>query len=81
MNKKRSRCLALGLVLILGLFLTQAQAADKPKDYPTKPVTIQVGFGAGGSSDVGVRHPGRGPQEGHRSAGPWRRTKRVPAAR
>lgn len=55
MNKKRSRCLALGLVLILGLFLTQAQAADKPKDYPNKPVTIQIGFGAGGSSDVGVR--------------------------
>jgi tripartite-type tricarboxylate transporter receptor subunit TctC len=55
MNKKRSRCLALGLALILGLFLTQARAADKPKDYPVKPVTIQVGFGAGGSSDVGVR--------------------------
>ena len=55
MNKKRSRCFVLGLVLILGLFLTQAQAADKPKDYPNKPVTIQIGFGAGGSSDVGVR--------------------------
>ncbi len=55
MNKKRIRCLVLGLVLILGLFLTQAQAADKPKDYPNKPVTIQIGFGAGGSSDVGVR--------------------------
>jgi tripartite-type tricarboxylate transporter receptor subunit TctC len=35
--------------------MTQAQAADKPKDYPNKPVTIQIGFGAGGSSDVGVR--------------------------
>ena len=32
-----------------------AGAADKPKDYPTRPVTIMVGFGAGGSSDVGVR--------------------------
>ena len=39
----------------LDCFLTQAQAADKPKDYPNKPVTIQIGFGAGGSSDVGVR--------------------------
>jgi tripartite-type tricarboxylate transporter receptor subunit TctC len=55
MNRKHSKCLALGLVLTIGLSLMQAQAADKPKDYPNKPVTIQVGFGAGGSSDVGVR--------------------------
>jgi tripartite-type tricarboxylate transporter receptor subunit TctC len=55
MYGKSIRCLVVGLVLALGLFLTQALAADKPKDYPTKPVTIQVGFGAGGSSDVGVR--------------------------
>jgi tripartite-type tricarboxylate transporter receptor subunit TctC len=55
MNQKRVRCLSLGLVLMFGLFLTQAQAADKPKNYPDKPVTIQIGFGAGGSSDVGVR--------------------------
>ncbi|MEW6335363.1 MAG: tripartite tricarboxylate transporter substrate binding protein [Thermodesulfobacteriota bacterium] len=55
MKRLRSGCLALGLAMALGLFLTQAQAADKPKDYPNKPITIQVGFGAGGSSDVGVR--------------------------
>ena len=55
MYRKSIRCLVLCLALVLGLFLTQALAADKPKDYPTKPVTIQVGFGAGGSSDVGVR--------------------------
>jgi tripartite-type tricarboxylate transporter receptor subunit TctC len=55
MNRKHSKGLALGLVLTIGLSLMQAQAADKPKDYPNKPVTIQVGFGAGGSSDVGVR--------------------------
>ena len=55
MYGKSIRCLASGLALVLGLFLTQAQAADKPKDYPNKPVTIQIGFGAGGSSDVGVR--------------------------
>ena len=55
MNRKSIACLVLGLGLVLGLFLTQPLAADKPKDYPTKPVTIQVGFGAGGSSDVGVR--------------------------
>ena len=55
MNRKSIACLVLGLVLALGLFLTQALAADKPKDFPNRPVTIQVGFGAGGSSDVGVR--------------------------
>jgi len=45
----------MGMALAFGMFLTQAQAADKPKEYPSKPVTIQVGFGAGGSSDVGER--------------------------
>lgn len=54
------RKFALGvLLLILGasiaLAISQAAAADKPKDYPNRPVTIMVGFGAGGSSDVGVR--------------------------
>jgi len=34
---------------------TLAVAAEKPKDFPNRPVTIMVGFGAGGSSDVGVR--------------------------
>jgi tripartite-type tricarboxylate transporter receptor subunit TctC len=55
MSRKQIRCLTFGLALASGLFLTQVQAADKPKDYPNKPITIQVGFGAGGSSDVGVR--------------------------
>lgn len=55
MKKSRVQCSAVCLVLSLGLFLTPAGAADKPKDYPNKPVTIQIGFGAGGSSDVGVR--------------------------
>jgi tripartite-type tricarboxylate transporter receptor subunit TctC len=55
MNRKSIACLVLGLVLALGLLVTQAMAAAKPKDYPARPVTIQVGFGAGGSSDVGVR--------------------------
>jgi tripartite-type tricarboxylate transporter receptor subunit TctC len=44
------------VTLALGLLSgAAASAADKPKDYPSRPVTIQVGFGAGGSSDVGVR--------------------------
>jgi tripartite-type tricarboxylate transporter receptor subunit TctC len=45
---------ALVVALAVGL-ATQGIAADKPKDFPTRPVTIMVGFGAGGSSDVGVR--------------------------
>ncbi len=46
------------LILCLALGSAMAQAAwgaEKPKDYPNRPVTIMVGFGAGGSSDVGVR--------------------------
>lgn len=44
------------VALALGLLCGQtASAAEKPKDYPNRPVTIMVGFGAGGSSDVGVR--------------------------
>ncbi len=50
------------ICLTLGPAATQtAGAAERPKDspaaitYPNRPITIQVGFGAGGSSDVGVR--------------------------
>jgi tripartite-type tricarboxylate transporter receptor subunit TctC len=57
MKRKRAWLLSLvAIALALGLLLGQAaSAADKPKDYPSRPITIQVGFGAGGSSDVGVR--------------------------
>lgn len=45
-----------GVVAALVLAAVQiSRAAEKPKDYPNRPITIQVGFGAGGSSDVGVR--------------------------
>lgn len=47
--------IVLCLALIVGIGTLQAAAADKPKDFPSRPVTIMVGFGAGGSSDVGVR--------------------------
>jgi putative tricarboxylic transport membrane protein len=47
------------VIVIVSLALTfmasPATAADKPKDYPNRPITVQVGFSAGGSSDVGVR--------------------------
>lgn len=43
------------LCIALGLASTAAWALDKPGNYPNKPVTIMVGFSAGGSSDVGAR--------------------------
>ncbi|MCE5281340.1 MAG: tripartite tricarboxylate transporter substrate binding protein, partial [Deltaproteobacteria bacterium] len=55
MSRRRIPWLSLAVVVLFVLVATQAWAADKPKDYPNKPVTIQIGFGAGGSSDVGVR--------------------------
>jgi tripartite-type tricarboxylate transporter receptor subunit TctC len=51
MNKSHIRCLSVALALSLGLFLPQIQAAD----YPNKPVTIMVGWGAGGTADTGAR--------------------------
>lgn len=55
MNGKRIRSLSLAVALLGGLFLAPLQAAEKPANYPSRPVTIHIGFGTGGSSDVGVR--------------------------
>jgi tripartite-type tricarboxylate transporter receptor subunit TctC len=55
MSVKRWSSFVLCLVLMVGLGAWQAAGADKPKDFPNRPVTVIVGFGAGGSSDVGVR--------------------------
>ncbi len=55
MSGKRIGSLILACVLAIGWIAAVATAADKPKDYPNRPITIMVGFGAGGSSDVGVR--------------------------
>ena len=43
-------CLVFGLMTIQNL-----SAADKLKNYPTKPIILQVGFSPGGSSDIGCR--------------------------
>ncbi len=44
------------LCLVIGVAIVQAaSAADKPKDYPGKAITLMVGFSPGGSSDVGAR--------------------------
>ncbi len=55
--KRKAVRLAILLIacLVLGAAISHAVAAESPKNYPTRPITIQVGFGAGGSSDVGVR--------------------------
>jgi tripartite-type tricarboxylate transporter receptor subunit TctC len=57
MMKRKPVRLAILLIacLVLGTAISHAVAAENPKNYPTRPITIQVGFGAGGSSDVGVR--------------------------
>jgi tripartite-type tricarboxylate transporter receptor subunit TctC len=54
MRRKVLVCGVLVAAVTIGL-VTQTNAAEKPKDFPNRPVTIMVGFGAGGSSDVGVR--------------------------
>jgi len=55
MKGKRFGCGLLVLALAVALGAVGVLAAEKPKDFPSRPVTIMVGFGAGGSSDVGVR--------------------------
>ena len=54
----RSVRLAGGLYCLLAMLLAVAGTAecqDRPKDFPTRPITIQVGSVAGGSNDIGVR--------------------------
>ncbi|MBV7483717.1 tripartite tricarboxylate transporter substrate binding protein [Bordetella sp. BOR01] len=46
------------LAVELGFAATQAAAADAAKDYPQRPITIVVPFGAGGSADVYARYLG-----------------------
>ena len=55
MSGKRIGFLVLAVLLATSVAGNLAAAAEKPKDFPNRPVTIMVGFGAGGSSDVGVR--------------------------
>ena len=55
MSGKRIGFLVLAVLLATNVAGNLAAAAEKPKDFPNRPVTIMVGFGSGGSSDVGVR--------------------------
>lgn len=57
MKRRARRCVGFaGVVIFLGLAITSLGGAqERPKDYPTRPITIMVGSTAGGSSDVGVR--------------------------
>jgi tripartite-type tricarboxylate transporter receptor subunit TctC len=55
MRKRRTRCMSVGLVLLLGLFVTQIHAGEIPKGYPNKYVTLVVGWPPGGTADTGAR--------------------------
>jgi putative tricarboxylic transport membrane protein len=54
LKKKTLVFLAVSFVMVLALAV-QSQAADKPKDYPTRPIEAVVQYGAGGGSDIFVR--------------------------
>lgn len=61
LKKKTLVFLTVALVMVLALAV-QSQAADKPKDYPSRPIEVVVQYGAGGGSDIFVRQlmmPGR----------------------
>jgi tripartite-type tricarboxylate transporter receptor subunit TctC len=56
----KTRRYVLAMVMAVCFFsslalLQPARAADKPKDYPNKPITLSIGFSPGGSSDIGCR--------------------------
>ncbi|MDF1592341.1 MAG: tripartite tricarboxylate transporter substrate binding protein [Desulfobacterales bacterium] len=56
MFKKKSLVfLTVTFVMVLALAV-QIQAADKPKDYPSRPIEVVVQYGAGGGSDNFVRN-------------------------
>ena len=54
----RSTLLTVEVCCLLAMLLAVAVTADgqeRPKDFPNRPITIQVGSVAGGSNDIGVR--------------------------
>lgn len=54
LKKKSLVFFAATFVMILALAM-QSQAANKPKDYPSRPIEVVVQYGAGGGSDIFVR--------------------------
>lgn len=55
MSKRKLSVITVALVMFLS-FAVQIQAADKPKDYPSRPIEVVVQYGAGGGSDNFVRN-------------------------
>ena len=55
--EKSIRLWAMAFVcFIFGITITESTwAVEKPKDYPNRPITIFIGFSAGGATDTGVR--------------------------
>jgi tripartite-type tricarboxylate transporter receptor subunit TctC len=53
---KKNSLVFLTVAFVMALaFAVPGQAADKPKDYPTRPIEVVVQYGAGGGSDIFVR--------------------------
>ncbi len=56
MRGKTRKILATGFIgLFIFLFQTNNLAEAKDPDYPTKPITFYIGFGAGGATDLSSR--------------------------
>ncbi len=62
-NERFVRSIAVGVLVVINLVSRPALAADAARDYPTKPIRIVIGFGAGSTVDVSARVVGKGLSE------------------
>ena len=53
--KCKKRIILIMTIFLLTVLSVPALSQEKPKDFPTRPVTIVVGFGAGGGTDIFAR--------------------------
>ena len=51
----QKRNIIIMIILLIAVLTVPALAQEKPKDFPSRPVTIVVGFGAGGGTDIFAR--------------------------
>jgi len=52
---KKLACVLSFLAIVVFIFSTPALSADKPENYPKRPIEVVVQYGAGGGSDIFVR--------------------------